>query len=231
MDNTHFNFELSNKQSIYEFDSEWIELETNHVTGENNESNGNMLQKKANRQTHTREAADNGKNKILGYSLKFDVEFLNLIVKETLGDDYDFRTMEIFEFNHNFKKYFSRKKCELLKSNSIYSFLCEDKNINTRNISNHNKNAFNFIINKNESLKNIFEKSCFEFFSIFYYKRIEFDMSKYGINKIIDLSNLKYFYEDAIKKNYIGEEKYITKLEKIIKKNFLKNYFIVKKGK
>ena len=154
-----------------------------------------------------------------------------MIVKETLKDDYDCRTMEIFEFNDGFKRKSSKKHIELLKSNSIYIFLCEDKNINTRNITNHNKNAFNLIIKKNGNIKNIFDKSCFEFFNIFYYKRNKFDISIFSINNIIDLSNLTCFYEDVIKNKYMGDENYLSKLEKSINKNFLKNYFVVEKGK
>ena len=153
-----------------------------------------------------------------------------MIIKQTLKDEYDSQKMEIFEFNNDFKKKHSKKQFELLRTNSIYSFLCDENNITsrTKNISNHNKDAFSLIINKNESLKNIFDKPCFEFFSIFYYKTLKFDIC---INLVIDLSNLRCFYEDVLKKKYIGDEQYFTKMEKSIKKNFLKNYFVIKKSK
>ena len=229
MGSTQSIHEFANPSNISKFDFENFELETNHVTGYRNESEVISLQKK--RKRNRRLDGDNIKSKILRNFLNFIVILINLIVKETLKDDYDCRTMEIFEFNDGFKRKSSKKHIELLKSNSIYIFLCEDKNIYTRNITNHNKNAFNLIIKKNGNIKNIFDKSCFEFFNIFYYKRNKFDISKFSINNIIDISNLTCFYEDVIKNKYMGDENYLSKLEKSINKNFLKNYFVVEKGK
>ena len=229
MGNTQSIPEIANPLNISKFDCEIFCLETNHATGYRNESEVITLPKKRNRQR--RLDTDNIKSKILRHFLNFIVILINLIVKETLKDDYDFRTMEIFEFNDVFKRKSSKKHIELLKSNNIYIFLCEDKNINTRNITNHNKNAFNLIIKKNGNLKNIFDKNCFEFFNIFYYKRNKFDISIFDINYIIDLSNLTCFYEDVIKNQYMGDENYLSKLEKSIKKYFLKTYFVVENGK
>ena len=229
MGSTQSIHEFANPRNISKFDFENFELETNHVTGLRNESEVISLQKK--RKRNRKKDADNIKSKILRNFLNFIVILINLIVKETLKDDYDWRTMEIFEFNDGFKKKHSKKHIELLKSNSIYIFLCEDKNINTRKITNHNKNAFNLIIKKNGNLKNIFDKSCFDFFNIYYYKRNKFDISIFSINNIVDLSNLTCFYEDVIKNKYMGDENYLSKLEKSINKNFLKNYFVVEKGK
>ena len=229
MGSTQSIHEFANPRNISKFDFENFELETNHVTGYRNESEVISLQKK--RKRNRRLDGDNIKSKILRNFLNFIVILINLIVKETLKDDYDCRTMEIFEFNDGFKRKSSKKHIELLKSNSIYIFLCEDKNIYTRNITNHNKNAFNLIIKKNGNIKNIFDKSCFEFFNIFYYKRNKFDISIFSINIIVDLSNLTCFYEDVIKNKYMGDENYLSKLEKSINKNFLKNYFVVEKGK
>lgn len=229
MGSTQSIHEFANPRNISKFDFENFELETNHVTGLRNESEVISLQKK--RKRNRKKDADNIKSKILRNFLNFIVILINLIVKETLKDDYDCRTMEIFEFNDGFKRKSSKKHIELLKSNSIYIFLCEDKNINTRKITNHNKNAFNLIIKKNGNLKNIFDKSCFDFFNIYYYKRNKFDISIFSINNIVDLSNLTCFYEDVIKNKYMGDENYLSKLEKSINKNFLKNYFVVEKGK
>ena len=231
MGNNESNVEISNHRNIEDYIHEFGK-ETKFETGEKIESdfnlnsipNVNMLQRKKKRQPHSKLDDDNIKDKILRKFLNFIVIFINLIIKQTLKDEYDSQKMEIFEFNNEFKKKHSKKQFELLRTNSIYSFLYDENNITsrTKNISNHN-------INKNESLKNIFDKPCFEFFSIFYYKTLKFDIS--CINLIIDLSNLRCFYEDVLKKKYIGDEQYFTKMEKSIKKNFLKNYFVIKKSK
>jgi len=228
MGSTQSIHEFANPRNISKFDFENFEPETNHVTGHRNESEVISLQKK--RKRNRRLDPDNIKSKILRNFLNFIVILINLIVKETLKDDYDWRTMEIFEFNDGFKKKSTKKHIELLKSNSIYIFLCEDKNINIRGDTNHNKNAFNLIIKKNGNLKNIFDKSCFDFFNIYYYKRNKFDISIFDINNIVDLSNLTCFYEDFIKNQYM-DENYLSKFEKSINKNFLKNYFVVEKVK
>ena len=241
MGNNQSNVEISNHRNIEDYQPEFFGKETNFETGEkieydfnlNSIHNVNMLQRKKKRQSHSKLDDDNIKDKILRKFLNFIVIFINLIIKQTLKDEYDSQKMEIFEFNNDFKKKHSKKQFELLRTNSIYSFLCDENNITsrTKNISNHNKDAFSLIINKNESLKNIFDKPCFEFFSIFYYKTLKFDISKFCINLVIDLSNLRCFYEDVLKKKYIGDEQYFTKMEKSIKKNFLKNYFVIKKSK
>ena len=229
MGSTQSIHEFANPRNISKFDFENFEHETSHVTEYRNESEVISLQKK--RKRNRRLDADNINRKILRKFLNYIVILINLIVKETLKDDYDCRTMEIFEFNDGFKRKSSKKDIELLKSNSIYIFLCEDKNIITRSITNHNKNAFNLIIKKNGNLKNIFDKSCFDFFNIYYYKRNKFDISTFDINNIVDLSNLTCFYEDFIKNQYMGDENYLSKFEKSINKNFLKNYFVVEKVK
>ena len=227
MGSTQSIHEFANPRNISKFDFENFELETSNVTGHRNESEVISLQKK--RKRNRKLDDDTIKGKILRNFLNFIVILINLIVKETLKDDYDWRTMEIFEFNDGFKRKSTKKDIELLKSNSIYIFLCEDKNIKARN-TNHNKNAFNLIIKKNGNLKNIFDKSCFDFFNIFYYKRNKFDISIFDINNIVDLSNLTCFYEDVIKNQYM-DENYLSKFEKSINKNFLKNYFVVEKVK
>ena len=222
-----------------QFEFELFGSETNHSTGENNEIpnmnepqiiNENRLQKKRKRQKHSKSASDNIKKKILVHFLNFVVILINLIIRETLEKEYDSETMEFFEFNSKFKKQSSKKQIELLKTHSISTFLNEDENISDKKSPNHNQNAFKLIIRKNCKLKNILDISCFEFFSCFYYKNSQIDLNQYGISKVIDLSNLRCFYEDKIKNNYLGDDKYITKMEKIIKKFFFKKYFFVKKS-
>ena len=242
MGNTHENCEysISNKEKFMnQFENELFGSETNHATGENSEIpnmnepaiiNEYRLQKKRKRQKHSKEASDNIKKKILVHFLNFVVILINLIIRETLEDEYDSETMEFFEFNSKFKKQSSKKQFELLKTCSISNFLNKDENISDKKAPKHNQNAFNLIIEKNCKLKNIFDISCFEFFSYFYYKSSQIDLSQYGICKVIDLRNLRCFYEDKVKNNYLCDDKYITKMEKIIKKFFFKNYFFLKKS-
>ena len=242
MGNTLSSSELSNQKNInnseFELESESFVNETNPATGENNailensylpvNNDDTLLQRK---RKHTKNSSDNIKNKILIYFLNFVVILINLIVKETLEKDYDSLTMEFYEFNSKFKKKnSSNKQLQLLKNCSISSFLLNDKNINNRNSPSHNKNAFNLIIDKNSKIKNILDKSLFEFFYFFHHKNNQIDLSKYCIGKIIDISCLHCFYEDVLKNKYKDEEEYINKMEKSIKKFFLKNPFFIKKN-
>ena len=112
MGNNESNVEISNHRNIEDYQHEFFGKETNFETGEKIESdfnlnsipNVNMLQRKKKRQPHSKEDDDNIKDKILRKFLNFIVIFINLIIKQTLKDEYDSQKMEIFEFNNDFKK-------------------------------------------------------------------------------------------------------------------------------
>ena len=117
MGNNESNVEISNHRNIEDYQPEFFGKETNYETGEkieydfnlNSIPNVNMLQRKKKRQSHSKYDDDNIKDKILRKFLNFIVIFINLIIKQTLKDEYDSQKMEIFEFNNEFKKKHSKK--------------------------------------------------------------------------------------------------------------------------
>ena len=143
---------------------------------------------------HTKYHTDNIKRKLNVKYFNFLIEFINRIIKET-------------HFNH-------------LKENSIISFLINDKNIINKNkgIKNYNSSVYNLIITKNSNFKDILNKNCFDFFPIFYNKSIEFLFDQ----RIINLSEMNCFYEDVLKNNNSNDKKYITNMENVINKYFLR---------
>lgn len=202
------------------------------ISNEINENRENNVAKKRRRSKHTKYSTDNVKRKINVHYLNFLVCLINLIVKDILGEQYDEKTMKFFNFKYKFRKNITNSRLNDLKNKniSILSYLTENDNISNKGFINYNDNVYNRIININNLITNILNKSCFEYFNIFYKKPSEFDLKKYSINKIVDLSNITCFYEDTFKSEYINDQKYIEKIEKVIKKFFLeKDLFIVKK--
>ena len=197
----------------------------------NKDQEGNFLQKK---RKHTKNDSDNIKRKIMVKFLTFLVQLINLIVKDTLQEKYD-DNMSFLPFKYEFKKNITSNQLNMLKKQSILHFLTDGKNISNKknniDFNNHNYTAFNLIINQNELYMRLFENSCFEYFSLFYKKSDELNLNQYGINQIIDLSKINCFYEDILKE-YSNDEEYISRIEKKVKKHFLKKQinFEVKKG-
>ena len=197
----------------------------------NKDQEGNFLQKK---RKHTKNDSDNIKRKIMVKFLTFLVQLINLIVKDTLQEKYD-DNMSFLPFKYEFKKNITSNQLNMLKKQSILHFLTDGKNISNKknniDFKNHNYSAYNLIINQNELYMRLFENSCFEYFSLFYKKSDELNLNQYGINQIIDLSKINCFYEDILKE-YSNDEEYISRIEKKVKKHFLKKQinFEVKKG-
>lgn len=188
----------------------------------NKDRKRNFLQKK---RKHTKNDSDNIKRKIMVKFLTFLVQLINLIVKDTLQEKYKDDTMSFLPFKYEFKKNITSNQLNMLKKQSILHFLTDGKNISNKknniDFNNQNYTAFNLIINQKDVYMKLFENSCFEYFSLFYKKSVELNLNKYGIKQIINISKIECFYEDILKE-YSNEEEYISKIEKIVKKNFLK---------
>lgn len=203
--------------------------ELNAFTGANSDENIESEEKKQlgkKKGKHTKDHTDNIKRKVNVHYFIFLVDLINLIIKETFGDEYEPENMRFLYFTYYFKKDVANarlnnfKNLNEKKTNTIASFLIDDNNIAHKGKINHNLNVYNSIKDKN--VLNILDKPCFEFFSLFYTKKLEFNLDVYGLNKIIGLSKIKCFYDDVLKFNYMNDKNYISKMEKVIKKYFIK---------
>lgn len=217
--------QISNIDNIFEEDSSLYNLHNNTGPHSDNSNSQNTQKRK---RIHTKYHADNIKRKINVKYFNFLVEIINYIIKENLREDYNEEKMKFCEFNYEFKKNVNKQFIDNLKQNSIISFLIKDKNIINKGLKNFNSSVYNSIIKKNSNFNNILDKHCFDFFPIFYYKIEEYEFD----NQIINLSKMNCFYEDVLKKKNSNDEKYITNMESVINKHFLKKEvkFVVKKA-
>lgn len=214
-------FEQYNPISNFEFISEEEEksylIDIYRSTDPQSDNSAHFIQKK---RIHTKYHTDNIKRKLNVKYFNFLIEFINRIIKETLGDEYIEDKMKFCDFNYKFKKNVTSNHLNHLKENSIISFLINDKNVINKNkgIKNYNSSVYNLIITKNSNFKDILNKNCFDFFPIFYNKSIEFLFDQ----RIINLSEMNCFYEDVLKNNNSNDKKYITNMENVINKYFLR---------
>lgn len=234
--------ELFNQNSYFFSSNSDYKLfnELSLFTGPNSDENFESTQKNKlgkKRRKHTKENSDNIKRKVNVHYFIFLVDLINLIIEDILGDEYEPEKMRFLYFNYSFKKDVANprlnnfKNLNAHKSNTIASFLIDDNNITHKGKKNHNLNAYNNIKNKNDKLINILDKPCFEFFSLFYEKKFEINLNVNGLNKIINLSKIKCFYEDVLKLKYMNDNNYISKMDKVINKYFIKkdvNLFVIR---
>ena len=217
---------ISNFYFTYEEEEQSCLLDIYRNTDPQSDNSVNLIKKK---RTHTKYNTDNIKRKLQVKYFNFLIEFINLIIKKTFGDEYIEDKMKFCDFNYQFKKNVTNNYINYLKQNSIISFLIKDKNIinKDKGFKNYNSSVYNLIINKNPNFKDILHKNCFDFFPIFYKKSIEFLFDQ----RIINLSEINCFYEDIIKNNNSNDKKYITNMENVINKYFLKKdiKFVVQK--
>lgn len=225
--------QISNFDFISEGEEQSYLIDIYRKTDPQSDNSAKLIQKKR-RRIHTKYHTDNIKRKINVKYFNFLIEFINKIIKETIADEYIEDKMKFCDFNYQFKKNVTSNYFDNLKQNSIISFLVKDKNVinKGKGFNNYNYSVYNLIINKNPNLKDILNKNCYDFFPIFYTKSIEFSFDQ----RIIDLSEMNCFYEDVLKNNNSNDEKYITNMENVINKYFLKKEikkeikFVVQKG-
>ena len=193
--------QISNFEFISEEEEKSYLIDIYRSTDPQSDNSAHFIQKK---RIHTKYHTDNIKRKLNVKYFNFLIEFINRIIKETLGDEYIEDKMKFCDFNYKFKKNVTSNNFNHLKENSIISFLINDKNIINKNkgIKNYNSSVYNLI----------------NFFPIFYNKSIEFLFDQ----RIINLSEMNCFYEDVLKNNNSNDKKYITNMENVINKYFLR---------
>jgi len=219
--------QISNFDIISEDEEQFFLKDFCRKTDPQSDDSLHFIKKK---RTHTKYHADNIKRKVNVKYFNFLLEFINFITKKSFGDEYIEDKMKFYDFNYKFKKNVTKDYFDNLKQNSIISFLSKDSNTINKGkiIKNHNACVYNIIISKNPNFKNILNKNCFDFFPIFYNKSNEFLFDQ----RIINLSEMNCFYEDVLKNNNSNDERYITIMENVINKYFLKKEikFVVQKN-
>jgi len=121
---------------------------------------------------------------------------------------------------YNFKQNkFNKNKLDLLKKKNIGEIFIEYVVNKKKNSKQINEEVLKYITEKSNLMKKIINEKCFEFFNIYYKNEKTLNLSKYGKNIIIILSDSKFqFFEDLyLSKN----EKYNNKMKECIKDYYL----------
>lgn len=185
-------------------------------------------EKKKTRPEHDKSARDNIKRKIQVHYLKFLLNFLNKILSEIIYKDKKTESFYFYRLKYLFSKDISKNSFEKLKNTSIGDIFKENTSPKFKDPQKSNINVYNEVIKQNDKMINILNQKYLDFFYIYYLKIKQINLSKFGINQTINLSSGLEFYEDLIKKereknNYSNYDTYLSKIEKCIKKDFLKN--------
>ena len=195
-----------------------------------NNRDSNKKEVKTKKSKNFSKRSENIKKRVQGYYFTFLVIFINFIIKNLLGNKYEPEKMKFSQFTSEFKKNIYKKNIETFRKKSIEEMLTKDDNNISypKNKINNNSDVYKTITNINSNIKYLLSENLYKFFPLFYYKgsKKEIDLCIYNINQKIDLSNIKNFYDDyktKLNDEYPNEKEFLYKIEKVIKRDFLKS--------
>ena len=184
-------------------------------SGEERDRNQNKRKK----HKHDKYSRDNIKRKIQVHYLKFLRDVINQIIKEILNKDIQFKSL-----SYKFAMKVDKDSFIKLKKTSLGNIF--KKNVSPKYDKTSNVEIYEKITKESVVLKNILDKNFYlEFIDYFYSNKRIINLSKYGLDKVIILSNDIEFFEHLIKNNetdsLIGNKLYQNKLTKILEEEFI----------
>ena len=184
-------------------------------SGEERDRNPNKRKK----HKHDKYSRDNIKRKIQVHYLKFLRDVINQIIKEILNKDIQFKSL-----SYKFAMKVDKDSFIKLKKTSLGNIF--KKNVSPKYDKTSNVEIYEKITKESVVLKNILDKNFYlEFIDYFYSNKRIINLSKYGLDKVIILSNDIEFFEHLIKNNetdsLIGNKLYQNKLTKILEEEFI----------
>lgn len=238
--NSYSSFIFQNNNSFWE-DNKDIEKDekddkkkekfkgnNNILNNKNNDNNSSNLIGKKRDKKHDKTAKDNIKRKIQVNYIKFLKNLLNQINIELLCNYKNNENIQFFPLNYKFIKLVSKKFFDSLKKQTLGDIFKYNVSPKFKNYQNLNIQVYNEITDKSETIKAILNKTYLEFFDVYYLNKKTINLSKYGLDKTIELSSNIGFYEDLLKKNgsdFDGSTEdeiyYRKKIEKCIKTEFM----------
>ena len=152
-----------------------------------NEDNGYIKIK-----IHDKNTSDNVLRKIQVHYLSFIVSFINEIL-------YNLKfNQRFFKLSYSFKKNTKKEFVNSLKTKDIGEILCNKISDKYKKDENVNKNIYNKI-KEDKVLKNIFSEKYLLLFKKVYFKSNKLiNLSEYGLNKIIKLSDKVKMFQDLL---------------------------------
>ena len=176
------------------------------------------------RYIHDKFGTDNLLRKIQVHYLSFIVDFSNSVLLKFQYDEF------FVKIDYKLKRKVNKDYISFLKGLNISEILCWDISPKFRKITKeNNKNLYNKVI-ENPVIKQIFEEKYLSLFRDIYFKNKRIiNLSKYGLNDNIKLSEKKVkMYNELLEKIEkeekgidIDKKEYIDKLQNCIKKIYL----------
>ena len=173
-----------------------------------------------NQKIHDKYRTDNVKSFIQVKVMSSIPQFANEIVNDP---DLGLEEIPVFrKLDHGFTKNVNKKALEENKKKTIGDLLKIDISPKYKLFSSDsNKKEYEKMEN-NEIIKAIFSQKYIDYFNeVFYKNKRVIDLSKFGLQKTIRLSNKVKFYEDIFKGEKKDDEKYRIGVEEVIKSKFL----------
>ena len=141
---------------------------------------------------HDKNTSDNVLRKIQVHYLSFIVSFVNEILYNLKFDQ------RFFKLSYSFKKNTKKEFVNSLKTKDIGEILCNKISDKYKKDENVNKNIYNKI-KEDKVLKNIFSEKYLLLFKKVYFKSNKLiNLSEYGLNKIIKLSDKVKMFQDLL---------------------------------
>ena len=168
---------------------------------------------------HDKYCEDNVKRKIQIHVMNSITQYMNEILnKIDLGLEY----IPMFnKIKHSIKKNVTNKTFEENKNKTLGNLMDNEISPKYKKFSSDSNIKGIEKIKNNEIIKNILSQKYQDYFREIYYKNERrVDLSKYGLKKIIQLSNKVKLYEDMFKRKVVNVE-YRDRIEEIIRKKFL----------
>ena len=199
-----------------------FEVRKKKLSGRKRERTDNIYYK-----IHSKASSDNVIRKInVGY-LQFTISFFNSVINFLnfgISKEYEFKKLNYETIRVINKKTFlnnmSKTIGQLIKEIPISSKYKESKDPEKKNC---NQKLVDYFSEKSEIMKNIFNENFLSLFPIYYKNERKVNLSKFGKNEFLILSNNVKLYEDLLKKGDNSKEDY-----KKICENTIKNWFLSK---
>lgn len=226
------NMNVSNSSSIELDKIQLIEKNTSDkIISDENRANANkvlvsfsgkkrdMNPNKKKKPKHDKYSKDNIKRKIQVHYLKFLIDVINQIIKEILNKDIQFKPL-----SYDFAMKVDKESFIKLKKTCLGDIF--KNNVSPKYDEASNVETYEKITKESVVLKNILDNKFYlEFIDYFYFNKKIINLSKYGLDKVVVLSNDIEFYEHLIKinetENLSDNELYQNRLKQILEKEFI----------
>ena len=234
--NYNKNFPFSGIIKKESLDEENMEIEiNNYLVKDNNRENKEIAHKfkiinikrgrkkvKNNKRIHNSYSVDNLFIKIRVHYFSFIISYINNILKEL---NYN---LKFYNLNYKFKKLSKKEEIKSLEDKTIGQIICNDISSKYKSLKlNYNQLIYKKIAN-NEVLNNILSENYLQLFQKIYFRnKRKINLTEYGLDKTINLSNEVKMYNDLLLK-VEGKSKGIKRYMNIcIKKKFIPNLIFI----